>query len=109
MKATRRPTSGAPFDALVMGLRGAGAHTVLVGTLPEALPGVAPYNQQITDVAHNDAAVLVSLAPVHVTFVKNSNDVTLVPDRASQRAIGAAFTAAYRAATSATPSTSASP
>jgi hypothetical protein len=40
----------------------------------------------------------VNVAPLPVTFVHNTTDPTRVPDRASQRAIGDAFTAAYRSA-----------
>ena len=79
------------------GLRAAGVHTVLMGTLPDAIHGVASYNEQIADVADNDAAVLVDLSALHLTFVHNSNDFTPVPDRTSQRAIGDVFTTTYRA------------
>ncbi|HEY3831699.1 MAG TPA: hypothetical protein VGO03_05360 [Acidimicrobiia bacterium] len=100
---------GRALDALITGVRGAGAHTVLVGTLPHTLPGAAPYNAQIAAVARNDAAVLVNVAPLPVTFVRNPSDFVRVPDAASQREIGDAFTAAYRAATSAPPASPASP
>ncbi|HEY1738166.1 MAG TPA: SGNH/GDSL hydrolase family protein [Acidimicrobiia bacterium] len=94
---------GHALDALVTDLRGDGVHTVLMGTLPDAIHGVTSYNEQIAHVANNDSAVLVDLAALHLTFVHNPNDFTPVPDAASQRAIGDAFTAAYRAATSASP------
>jgi hypothetical protein len=91
-------TFGSSLASLVHGVRAAGARTVLLGTLPETLRGVAPYNATIADVARQENAVLVDLAPLHVTFVKNSPTVTAVPDRASQIAIGATFTEAYRVA-----------
>ncbi len=86
------------ITALINGLRAAGTRTILVATLPAEASGVAPYNQAITDAVQRDGAVLVDLAPLHLTFVNESTDFTPVPDRASQRAIASAFTAAYRAA-----------
>ncbi len=86
------------FERLMADIHTTGAHTVLVATLPDEMRGVAPYNAVITQAVHAAGAVLVDLAPLTTHFVRDPEPITPVPDRASQAAIAAAFTAAYRAA-----------